>query len=174
MSPRSSCPSSRGDAPSATSEAFHLSIRPYRPADHATLAALNAYGLAAAGVPANADVYSGDLDDNAAAYHTDRAALLVGEIHGMVVAMGGLRPVDADTCEILRMRVAPSHQGHGHGRALLMALEDRARQYGYARALLLTGPDQHPAVDLYRSAGYVEQDRQYFGDLDGIYLTRHL
>jgi GNAT superfamily N-acetyltransferase len=162
------------DGPPTVLPPSALSIRSYRPADHATVAELNSYGLVAAGVPADADVYAGDLADNAAAYHTGRAVLLVGEIDGTVVAMGGLRPVDAETCEILRMRVAPSHQSRGYGRALLTALEERARQYGYTRVRLLTGPDQHPAIDLYQSAGYVEHTHRRFGNIAGIYLAKQL
>jgi ribosomal protein S18 acetylase RimI-like enzyme len=151
-----------------------LRIRPYRRDDHERVVALNRYGLAAAGVPLTADVYSGDLDDVDAAYPPDRGALLVGEVGGQVIAMGGLRPVDAETCEILRMRVDPDHQGRGYGTAMLAALEHHADRLGYRHATLLTGPDQHPAIDLYRKAGYQQIRVEKHGDLVGVRLRKDL
>jgi GNAT superfamily N-acetyltransferase len=149
-------------------------IRDYRPGDHDAVVALNAYGLAAAGVPADADVYAGDLDNNAAAYLTDRAALLIGELAGTVIAMGALQQISATTCEITRMRVTPAAQGHGYGKAILTALEDRARRFRYQRAILLTGPDQHPAIDLYLAAGYTVTETERHGALVGARMHKHL
>jgi GNAT superfamily N-acetyltransferase len=149
-------------------------IRDYEPADHGMLVELNRYGLAAAGVPEDADIYRGDLDDIARTYLGQRGVMLVGEVEGTVVAMGGLWQVDAASCEILRMRVHPSHQGRGVARALLCALEDRARRLGYQSAALVTGPDQHPAIDLYRSAGYVQGEVERFGELLGVRLVKRL
>lgn len=116
-----------------------LYIRTYRPEDHPAVTALNRYGLAAAGVPEDADVYAGDLDDVTTSYLTGRAAMLVGEVDDTVVAMGAVTPIDDLTCEVVRMRVAPSSQGHGYGRAILHALQRAAAEMGYRRAVLLTG-----------------------------------
>jgi ribosomal protein S18 acetylase RimI-like enzyme len=151
-----------------------LVIRDYEPADHETLVALNRYGLAAAGVPEDADIYSGDLDDIAGTYLSQRGVMLVGEVEGAVVAMGGLWQVDAASCEILRMRVHPSHQGRGFARALLRELEGRARQLGYQSAVLVTGPEQHPAIDLYLTAGYEQGEVERFGELVGVRLVKRL
>jgi ribosomal protein S18 acetylase RimI-like enzyme len=151
-----------------------LTIRPYRGGDHDTVVALNAYGLAAAGVPADVDVYAGDLDDVSTTYLTGRSTLLVGEHDGRVVAMGALREVDDLTCEITRMRVAPDAQGRGYGRAILQALEAEAVQRGFSRAVLLTGPDQHPAIDLYQGSGYVVTAAENHGDLAGVRMTKAL
>jgi ribosomal protein S18 acetylase RimI-like enzyme len=138
------------------------------------LVELNRYGLAAAGVPEDADIYRGDLDDIAGTYLSRRGVMLVGEVEGAVVAMGGLWQVDSASCEILRMRVLPSYQGRGVARALLRELEDRACQLGYQSAALVTGPDQHPAIDLYRSAGYVQGEVERFGELLGVRLVKQL
>lgn len=151
-----------------------LVIRDYEPADHETLVELNRYGLAAAGVPEDGDIYGGDLDDIAESYLRRRGAMLVGAVEGEVVAMGGLWQVDALGCEILRMRVQPLHQGKGFARALLGALEDRALQLGYETAALVTGPDQHPAIDLYLSSGYVKGEVEHFGELVGVRLVKQL
>ncbi|AEV86811.1 N-acetyltransferase GCN5 [Actinoplanes sp. SE50] len=151
-----------------------LRIRVYQPADLLVVHELNRAGLAAAGVPADADVYAGDLDDPAATYLRGRAILLVGEADGRVVAMGALQEVDRDSCEITRMRVAAPVQGRGYGRSMLHALEDHAVRLGYRRAVLLTGPDQHPAIDLYRSAGYTVTSWEQHGLIPGIRMTKSL
>jgi GNAT superfamily N-acetyltransferase len=54
------------------------------------------------------------------------------------------------------MYVAPQARGQGVARVLLTALEDAARELGYAKVRLDTGPEQPHARRLYESAGYVE------------------
>jgi GNAT superfamily N-acetyltransferase len=48
----------------------------------------------------------------------------------------------------------PDLRGQGVARRLLGALEDKARELGYAIARLDTGPAQPAAQGLYESAGY--------------------
>ncbi len=83
-------------------------------------------------------------------------ALIVGWSEGEPVCVGGVKRLDDRACEIKRMYVAPRWRGRGAARALLGALEARARDLGYAVARLDTGPRQHGARGLYESAGYVE------------------
>jgi GNAT superfamily N-acetyltransferase len=52
--------------------------------------------------------------------------------------------------------------------ALLVALEDAARELGYARVRLDTGPKQPHAERLYRRAGYRE-----IPDYNGNVVARH-
>lgn len=151
-----------------------LAIRMYRDSDHETVVALNGYGLAAAGVPAAADVYAGDLDDVDSTYLSAGGVLLVGEADRRVVAMGALRRVDDTTCEITRMRVAPDAQGRGYGKAILTALEAHGHRFGYQIAVLLTGAAQHPAVDLYRASGYQVIGTEQHGQLTGIRMSKRL
>lgn len=151
-----------------------LIIRVYRDTDHEHVVALNTYGLAAAGVPEDVDVYKGDLDDVAGTYLTGRNTMLVGDLDGRVVAMGALQRIDDATCEITRMRVDPTVQGRGYGRQLLAALEHAARRLGYRNAVLLTGPDQHPAIDLYHSAGYMIAATENHGALPGVRMHKQL
>jgi GNAT superfamily N-acetyltransferase len=81
---------------------------------------------------------------------------LVGAIDGESVCCGGVKRLDERTCEIKKMYVVPERRGQGVARALLHALEDSARQLGYAVARLDTGPKQLNARGLYESEGYVE------------------
>ena len=75
---------------------------------------------------------------------------------GTTVAGGGLRRVDATTCEVKRMWTAPTQRRHGLAARVLTALEDTARNAGYERLVLETGPAQPEAAALYRGRGYRE------------------
>ena len=73
----------------------------------------------------------------------------------VTIAGGGLRHVDADTCEVKRMWTAPEHRRQGHATTVLRTLERLGAQQGYVRVLLETGPAQPEAIDFYASRGYV-------------------
>ena len=74
------------------------------------------------------------------------------------VAGGGLRGLDGDVAEIKRMYVVTYMRSRGVARRLLEALEELARDLGYARVRLDTGSEQPHARALYSSAGYSEID----------------
>jgi GNAT superfamily N-acetyltransferase len=71
-----------------------------------------------------------------------------------ILAGGGIRRFSADTCEVKRMWTAPRHRRRGIAATLLRALEQLARDRGYARVMLETGPAQPEALALYTAAGY--------------------
>jgi GNAT superfamily N-acetyltransferase len=80
---------------------------------------------------------------------------LVGfDSHGKPVCGGGVKDLGSGACEIKRMYVVPDARRKGHARALLIALEDAARDLGYRIARLDTGPSQPSSERMYREAGY--------------------
>ncbi len=81
-------------------------------------------------------------------------AFLVIYAGGKPVAGGGLKRDDDGVAEIKRMYVVPGARRQGLGRRLLEALEDRARELGYARIRLDTGARQPHAQAMYERAGY--------------------
>ena len=81
---------------------------------------------------------------------------LVGRIGDEPVCVGAVKRLDDGLAEIKRMYVAPAGRSRGVARALLVALEDAARDLGYDRVRLDTGPRQPHARALYLSAGYRE------------------
>jgi GNAT superfamily N-acetyltransferase len=83
-------------------------------------------------------------------------AFLVGYEDGTAICGGGLKRLGDDVVEIKRMYVVPEARGRGVAGRLLAALEDAARDLGYARARLDTGPHQPHAERLYRDAGYAD------------------
>lgn len=92
-------------------------------------------------------------------------AFLVVRAEGQVLGCGALRTQHGGTGEIRRMWIAPELRGRGAGRALLAALEDRARQLGCSRIRLDTAAELSEARALYDSSGYREipayNDNQY-------------
>ena len=81
---------------------------------------------------------------------------LVGRLADEPVCVGAVKRLGPGLAEIKRMYVAPAGRSKGVARALLGALEDAARERGYARVRLDTGPQQPHARTLYLSAGYTE------------------
>ena len=152
-----------------------LQIRPYERADRDAVLALHERTLRDAGgyvenVPDEAEA---DLDDIAGTY-LERGAFVVGEradVGDGIVAMGGFRPhgetadtSDPRTAELKRMRVAPDHQRQGHGTAILQAMEATARDRGFGRMVLDTGPEMTAARSFYEHHGYGKTGRETFRD----------
>jgi GNAT superfamily N-acetyltransferase len=79
---------------------------------------------------------------------------IVGFDEDVAVCCGGLKRLPDGACEIKRMFVVPEARGRGVARALLVDLERRARELGYAVARLDTGPKQARARRMYERAGY--------------------
>ena len=76
----------------------------------------------------------------------------------ITVAGGGLRRHDSITCEIKRMWTSPQYRRRGMATRVLQTLEDNAREMGYARLVLETGPLQPEAEALYVRRGYSRTD----------------
>lgn len=72
------------------------------------------------------------------------------------VACGGVKTLSPGVAEIKRMFVAPSARGRGHGRRMLVALEDAARAMGLSRVVLDTAAPLAEAHRLYERHGYRE------------------
>lgn len=77
-----------------------------------------------------------------------------------LVAVGGYKPRDEATVELLRMAVAPDAQGEGHGSRLIETLESRALAAGYERVELETTARQERAMAFYPAHGYTETGRR--------------
>jgi GNAT superfamily N-acetyltransferase len=69
-------------------------------------------------------------------------------------AGGGFRRHDTHTCEVKRMWTSPQHRRRGLATRVLRALEDGAREVGYDRVILESGPQQPEAEAMYAQRGY--------------------
>ena len=79
---------------------------------------------------------------------------LVAYLDGEPAGCGGVGRLEQTVGELRRMYVLPAHRGKGLGRALLVALEDAARELGYTTMRLETGNEAPEALGLYTSSGY--------------------
>ena len=79
---------------------------------------------------------------------------LVAFLDGEPAGCGGVGRLEETVGELRRMYVLPQHRGKGLGRALLVALEDAARELGYTTMRLETGNEAPEALGLYTASGY--------------------
>lgn len=70
------------------------------------------------------------------------------------VGCGAFKPFEADSVEIKRMYVRPTHRQQGIAQAVLAELERWAAELGYTACVLETGKRQPEAIALYRRCGY--------------------
>ena len=87
------------------------------------------------------------------------------EVQGTAVACGALRQLDADSAEIKRMFVLPSHRGTGVALAVFRSLEAEAVRLGLSVLKLETGTAQPDAIRFYEREGYTRIDN--FGPYAG-------
>lgn len=85
-----------------------------------------------------------------------RGAFLIATVDGEAVACGSVKTVSPGVAWIKRMWVAGSARGLGLGRRMLAALEREARELGLTTVQLETNRSLVEAIQMYRSAGYVE------------------
>jgi len=81
-------------------------------------------------------------------------AFVVLVADGVTLAGGGLRRLDAGSCEIKRVWTSPRHLRRGLARRVVRELEEQAVRLGYRVARLETGPRQPEAAALYTRLGY--------------------
>jgi GNAT superfamily N-acetyltransferase len=111
-------------------------------------------------------IYGQDTEPGVTPSAEDIDLFLVAWDAARAVGCGGLRRLDATTGEIKRMYVVPSARGSGVADAVLAALEDAARGFGWAHLRLETGDRLDAAQAFYRRAGYrpIENFGPYAGE----------
>jgi putative acetyltransferase len=79
---------------------------------------------------------------------------LVARLGGSPIGCAGICRCEGErTAELRRMYVAPEARRLGIARALMTALEEKARRLGYVTLRLETGPEQPEAIHLYETIG---------------------
>ena len=82
--------------------------------------------------------FEGELAGLPGKYAPPEGALLLARDGAQVVGLVGLRPLEAELCEMKRLYVLPEFQGRGIGHAPATAIIDAGRCAGY-RAMRLVG-----------------------------------
>ena len=88
--------------------------------------------------------------------------------------MGALKRITASRAEIKRMRVHPVWQRRGFGQAILFALEERARHFGYQELVLDTTIQQNAAQRLYEKNGYQLMRTGEVAGFTGLFYAKKL
>ncbi|MFD9944219.1 GNAT family N-acetyltransferase [Nonomuraea sp. NPDC059023] len=154
---------------------MNLKIRRYRWSDLDTILALHRICLAEVGlVPGDGVYYDDDFPRIQEIYLACGGDFLVGEVDGRVVAMGGIKPVDAGMAEMCRLRVHPQFQRRGFGRAMVQALEARALELGFHSVQGDTTLNQKAALALYFALGWQEVSRRRVGSLTVVFIEKRL
>ena len=107
--------------------------------------------------------YEAELQSLPGPYAPPDGALLVAENVGRVVGCVALKPLGERACEMKRLFVDSAAHGQGFGDGLARAIVERAKDLGYSKIMLDTGPLQVEAQTLYRKLGF--RDVQPYYDL---------
>jgi GNAT superfamily N-acetyltransferase len=100
------------------------------------------------------EAYEAELRSLPGDYAPPDGALLVAENAGRVAGCVALKRLGDDSCEMKRLFVDARQHGEGIGKALAQAIVERAKDLGYRRMMLDTGPKQVEAQSIYRSLGF--------------------
>lgn len=100
------------------------------------------------------DEFERELSDLPGIYEAPAGMLLIATVDQEFAGCVGLRQIETESCEMKRMFVDPKFHGQGVGQALATHLTRHARELGYARMYLDTGPEQIEARGLYQKLGF--------------------
>lgn len=84
---------------------------------------------------------------------------LLATYEGTPVGLVMLKDIGGGVCEMNRMFVRASARGLGAGRALVERLKQCAGEMGFRTMTLSALPRHHEALSLYRSCGFLPDDR---------------
>ena len=80
--------------------------------------------------------------------------VLIAYVSGAAVGCAGLKAYSASDVEIKRVWVDPEFRGNHISDEMMDALEKKALELGFRRAILQTRPQMEAAVHLYTKRGY--------------------
>ena len=89
----------------------------------------------------------------------------------------GLKQIDDDTCEIVRVFVDENHRGNGHARLLFEAVEKHAKALGYKKAEMIAWCKAKSALALYKKLNFISslpKESEWFTGLEYVELFKEL
>lgn len=151
-----------------------VEIRDADPSEPAVLSCLGAYYRLLAEKVAGVEpgLLTLPLPD-AHRYSAPEGACLVAWSDDLPVGCVSLRGLEPGVAEVKRLWVDPVARGQGLGRRLMRAIEDRARDLGYAHARLDSNTALTDAIAMYRGDGWTEI-APYTGAPANIWMTKRL
>jgi putative acetyltransferase len=109
---------------------------------------LREHGLEPDGETTDADLY--DIEKS----YSDGWFVVVEDENGVIVGSTGLYRLDAETCELRKMYLAPAARGCGLGKHLLELALEQAREMNFRRVVLETAATLQDAIRLYTRYGF--------------------
>lgn len=136
----------------------NIEIRKIRQQDNEVLANIIRNALTEFGANKPGTVFYDATTDNLyELFQQPRSMYYVALINGKVVGGAGIFPTDglpADTCELVKMYLAPSVRGIGLGKHLIEKCIVQACDEGYTKMYLETLPELRKAVTVYEKLGF--------------------
>lgn len=107
---------------------------------------------------------------------TDIDTVVLAYDDNEAIACGCFKPFENGSVEVKRMFVKPANRGLGIASAILVELEQWARELGYTHVVLETGTRLRSAVSLYHRHGFEQIDNwgQYIGVAESICMRKQL
>ena len=104
------------------------------------------------------------------------AAFIIARLDDEAVACAALRPLSGAIAEVKRLYVRPQARRAGIARALMLELEQLARDAGFSEIWLETGLPQTGAIRLYENLGYmrIAGFGDYKDDPDNVCFAKRL
>ena len=85
-----------------------------------------------------------------------QSIIYIVSFDGKIAGMGGLKRNNNEIAEIKRMYVKPDFRGKDLGNKIMNKLIETAKEFGYSKLRLDTGPISTVAHKVYKSAGFYE------------------
>lgn len=95
----------------------------------------------------------------------------------MPLASIGLKKIDDESCEIVRVFVSENYRGKGFAGMLFEKVEGLAKEFGYRRAEMVAWCDAKSALRLYEKLGYKKSEEkisEWFGGSKYVELYKDL
>lgn len=111
--------------------------------------------------------FESELENLQEFYASPEGRILLATYRGQAAGCVALRKISKDVCEMKRLYVKPQYRRKGVGRALALAIIEKARRIGYRRMRLDTVPSMKEAIALYRSMGFRNIEPYRFNPIEG-------
>ena len=136
----------------------NITSRLIEPSDNKTLAIIIRNALTEFNANRPGTVYFDESTDHLyELFKTGNGIYTVALMNNKIVGGGGIFPtagLNADTCELVKMYLAPVARGKGFGRMLMQECLNSAQKAGYKKVYLETMPELVIAVPLYEKFGF--------------------
>jgi putative acetyltransferase len=140
-----------------------ITIRPIIREDNPVIAEIIRNALKEFGADKPGTVYYDDTTDHLyELFQKERSAYAVAVENGRLIGGAGIYPTDglpADTCELVKIYLAPEARGKGIGGKLMRYCFDAAATFAFKKLYIETMPELAAAVEMYEKFGFTYLDQ---------------